>query len=151
MAKYRSKLTALHRIRSFARDAQQARVADAVRAEAAIEDQASAVASEISAAKAHQREVRTAGLDVQRVLASERYELVLRAQAAGLAKQQEAVAAELERRRADLAAAEQQVRVVEKIDERRKEQFERAELVREQKQMDEIATQQFLRQRKQSR
>ncbi|MDA8745555.1 flagellar export protein FliJ [Rubripirellula amarantea] len=147
MAKYRSQLATLHQLRSSARDAQRSRVADALRAEAAVAEQLQAVDTEIENAKNHQRQRRSGQMQVTALLEIERYELVLKAQAASLAKQQEAVAGELERRRTALSAAEQQVRVVEKLDERRRNDFKQAEDRREQKEMDEIATQQFLRNR----
>jgi flagellar export protein FliJ len=145
MPKYQSNLIALKKVREAARDAQRARVADALRAEAAIEEQITAIEIELRGMATAQRELRRGNPNVSTLLEMERYELMLRGQAASLSSQKHTVAQELERRRADLAVADQQVRVVEKIDDRREREFVRQEARREQRDMDEIAAQHFLR------
>jgi flagellar export protein FliJ len=145
MPKYQSNLIALKKVRESARDAQRARVADALRAEAAIYEQITALEAELRSMATAQRELRRGSPNVSTLLEMERYELMLRGQAASLSHQKQTVAQELERRRADLAVADQQVRVVEKIDDRRDRDFVRQEARREQRDMDEIAAQHFLR------
>lgn len=145
MPKYQSNLIALKKVREAARDAQRARVADALRAEAAIDEQITTVEAEIRSMATVQRELRRGTPNVSTLLEMERYELMLRGQAASLSSQKQTVAQELERRRVDLAIADQQVRVVEKIDDRREREFARQEARRDQRDMDEIAAQHFLR------
>lgn len=147
MANYRSKLASVLRLRTAARDAQQARVADALRAEAAIADQLSAVQQEFSTAKQQHRQARNGAVNVASLLEIERYELVLKTQYAALEQQRDAVAEELERRYANLRSAEQQVRVIEKLDVRRQRDFDRDEIRCEQAALDEIANTQFIRSR----
>lgn len=145
MSNYRSKLASIHRLRVAARDAQQVRVADALRADGALSEQLVAVGNECEVAKQQHRQTRSGAFSVATLLEIERYELVLKAQQATLEKQRAAVTEELERRYADLQSAEQQVRVIEKLDERRQQEFDHAEVQREQRQIDEIANTQFIR------
>lgn len=144
MAVYRSKLETLEKLRTAARDEQLRRVADAIRAEAALADQMAAVHAEIEAAKQHQRSLRQDSPNVHALLETERYELLLKRQAADIERQQQAVSEERERRQQELAGAEQQLRVVEKIDDRRRRAYEQQQRRTEQALMDEIATRQFL-------
>ncbi len=145
MAHYRSNLASLRKLRCAAHDAQSQRVADAQRAAAALDEQAAAVNADLAAATESHRLVREGEFSVTRILEIERYELVLKAEEATISKQQDAVGAELERRRTELALAEQQLRVVEKLDARRRREFEQQEARREQASLDEIGTNQFLR------
>ena len=151
MAHYRSNLLSLHKLRTAARDTQQQRVADALRAEAALNEQVATIQAEAAAIKRVHRMARVGEFSVSRVLEIERYELVLKARTTDLTKQQEAVAFEVERRREELAIAEQQLRVVEKLDDRRRREFERREARQEQAILDEIATDQYLRKRSRQR
>ena len=145
---YQSKLKTLEKLRAGLRDEQLRRVADALRAEQALEQQRQTVDAEMAAARQYQQTLRQDRIDVNSLLATERYELLLKAQAAELANQQRTVAQERERRQVDLAAAQQQLRVIEKIDERRRKAFDQRQLRLEQAVMDELATQQFLRRKR---
>jgi len=146
MATYRSKFAPLHKLRVAHRDAQQARLAQALRAQDQLEMQGRAIEAEIEAARQSQRQALEAEPNVTVLLETERYELVLKAQAAAVARQLEVVAAEVAQRRADLAAAQQEVRVIEKLDDRRRAAYEQQAERREQRRMDEVATNQYLRQ-----
>lgn len=145
MAAYRSNLNTLHKLRIAARDQQRHRVADGLRAEAALAEQAYSVEAERQALAQSQRAMRSGEVNVSRLLEVERYEVLLSSQAEHIAQQRQLVASEIERRRADLAAAEQQVRVIEKLDDRRRREFEREQARRDQSELDEVATNQFLR------
>ncbi|QDU55317.1 flagellar export protein FliJ [Aeoliella mucimassa] len=145
MSTYRSEFEALHKLRTRARDAHLARVADALRADTALSEQLTAL--DVQAQESRQMQLRARGktIDPRIIMDLERYELVLKTQAASIHQQQQAVREELQKRRQQLAEAEQQVRVIEKLDDRRRERFEQEQARIEQRTMDEIATQQFLR------
>ena len=147
MANYHSKLESLHKVRVAARQAQQRRVADALRAQAALEEQVASLQYEVEAATQRHRDFRTGVIDVHQLMDIERYEAALKKQGDSLQQQITLVSTELERRYQDLSAAEQQVRVVEKLDERRRRAFEQAERRREQRELDEVATVQYVRKR----
>ena len=148
MSRYRSQLETLHQLRTRARDAQRARVADAMQAEAALDAKLMVIHQEAETGREMQRLARgDATIDPRAMLDMERYELLLKMEAGEIHKQKQIVQTELVQRRQVLAAAEQDLRVIEKLDERRREKFEQEERRREQRTMDEIATQQFLRKR----
>ena len=91
------------------------------------------------------RKVSPGGLDIDRLVEAQRYELVTRAQQGKVAEQRETVAAEIERRRQALVEADREVRVLEKLRERLAEQRRREGEVREARRLDEVATQQTYR------
>lgn len=68
MSTYRSNLTSLHKLRTAVRDTQRERVADAIRADAALGEQTMNVRTEIDAAKAHHRAMRTGNFNVAQLL-----------------------------------------------------------------------------------
>ena len=84
--------------------------------------------------------------DVDLLIASHRYELVLKAQAQQLAGQIEQVRAEVARRRQILVEADRQVRVLDKLRERQQAAHNLREERREQKLLDERALIGFVRQ-----
>lgn len=148
MAVYRSKLKTLEKLRAATRDEKLRRVADALRAEAALADQFAALEAEMLAAKQHHQSLRSEQLDVQAILELERYELLLKTQSQAIATQQQTVADECRRRQEELSAAQQEVRVIEKLDDKRRKAFHQQERRVEQATMDELASQQFLRRRR---
>ncbi len=84
--------------------------------------------------------------NVDALLQTHRYEIVLTARLRQLAAQFAEVAAEVERRRLALVEADRQVRVLEKLRERQAAAYQKQEEQREAKQFDELAIQGFLRQ-----
>jgi flagellar FliJ protein len=77
--------------------------------------------------------------DISGLLASHRYELVLKSRAMQLAEQIVQVQGEVERRRLALVEADRQVRVLEKLRERRRVEHAAGEARLEQRQLDEQA------------
>jgi flagellar FliJ protein len=77
--------------------------------------------------------------DISGLLASHRYELVLKTRAKQLAEQIVQVQGEVERRRQALVEADRQVRVLEKLRERRQAELALSEARLEQRQIDEQA------------
>ena len=78
-------------------------------------------------------------VDVDQLLQTHRYELLLRAQRTMIQKQQLQVAEETERRRVTLVEADRQVRVLEKLREQKWQEYQVAEAKQDFKLMDELA------------
>jgi flagellar export protein FliJ len=82
----------------------------------------------------------TGQLDVNQLLAAQRYRLSLEAQSTALAEQAAKVAEEVERRRQALVEADREVRVLDKLEERQRAQHRAAADLAAGKALDEIAT-----------
>lgn len=146
MTKYQFQLEPVRRLRAAHRDQQQVRVADALNALDQLHAQLRSIDGELADLKELRRHTVSHGaFDVNVLLDSGRYEVVLQAQRDTLREQLAAVELEAERRRATLAEAEQQVRVLDKLDERRRAEFQWAAGRREAARLDEVAAQQSLR------
>jgi flagellar export protein FliJ len=145
MKRFVFRLATLLRIREAERDERRAQLADAFRVEAELQKQMTELEGELAAARrAHTADV---GLvDVDRMLAAQRYGLVLEMDRRRLAEQQATVAQEVETRRAALVEADREVRVLERLRETQHDRW-RAEAEKQQmKLLDEVASQRFLRQ-----
>jgi flagellar protein FliJ len=82
-------------------------------------------------------------LDVDQLLDSHRYEMVLAAQLKFIADQHAKLAVEIEKRRQALVAADREVRVLEKLRENLRERHRQEEQHVEMKQIDEVAGRMF--------
>jgi flagellar export protein FliJ len=87
------------------------------------------------------------GVSVDGLLNAHRHTLLLKAQIAQLAQQQQQVAAEIGRRQSALVEADREVRVLEKLHEKRLAEYEHVALAIEQREFDEIAILKSFRQR----
>ena len=146
MSRYRFPLEPVRRLRQARRDAQRERLAEALNAADILQTQQQVAAGELKLLRQTRRDaMQTTSLDVNRLLDTQRYELLLQAQLQTIAQQQATLAEEVERRRAALAEAEQQVRVLDKLDERRHDQWRQEQLHREELVLGEIATQMYCR------
>lgn len=147
MSSFRFRLETLHRLRVSDRDQRRAELAKAQRAEDTLLGQADTLAREQNDVQELSRKLASPGAaDVDRLIASHRYELVLRARSQQLAAQIHQVRGEVERRRQVLIDADRQVRVLEKLRERQQGAHQvRAEKL-EQKQLDEQTLVGFTRQ-----
>jgi flagellar FliJ protein len=135
MGKYRFRLETLRRLREIHRDELRSQLATAFEAERILNEQQAALAAEESALLRSQRDVMAqAPVDVNRLLAGQRYQLALESQARTLAGQAEMLAAEVDRRRAAVVEADREVRVLDKLEERQRrahrQEGERAEFKR---------------------
>jgi flagellar FliJ protein len=140
MARFRFRLQTLRRIREMSRDELRVRLAEAFQAEQILAEQRAAVDAEAAALAAQRRQMMLDGaLDVNRLLESQRYQLLLEAQSGTLAEQAAKLADEVELRRQAVVEADRQVRVLDKLRERRLRQHEQAQQAAEAKRMDEIA------------
>jgi flagellar FliJ protein len=140
MARFRFRLETLRRLREIHRDEQRGRLAAAFEAERILTEQREALAAEGIALVASQRTLMQQGtVDVNQLLASQRYQLMLEAQARTLAEQSAKLAEEVERRRQAVVDADREVRVLDKLEERQRRQHREAAQRLETKVLDEVA------------
>jgi flagellar export protein FliJ len=104
------------RLREQARDERRSQLAEVLRIEASLRGQLDKVDRAADERLALDRSASAAGvLDVDRLLDSQRYDLVLRDERQQLVRQLETLAAETDRRRATLVEADREVRVLERL------------------------------------
>ncbi len=138
MAKFRFRLATLLRLGESVRDERRARLAEAYRADELLEQHEAALAEELASLRTACRStVMPGSVNLDRMVETQRYELVLRAQQKHFAQQREAVAGEIERRREALMAANREVRVLEKLRERQEQRHRHEEARRDLRQLDE--------------
>jgi len=140
MAKFHFRLATLLRLREAARDERRTVLAEAYRADDVLRQQQELLAAELNGLKGSCRQAVGPGtVDIDKLLAAQRYEIALRAEQMQLGRQREMIGAEIERRREALVQANRDVRVLEKLRERQAERH-RDELVhREIRELDEVA------------
>jgi flagellar FliJ protein len=140
MTAFRFRLETLLKMRRDERDEQRQQYAKALEAQRILHDQIAQVQREIHETQQLLRTNSAPGaVDVDRLLRTHRYELLLQAQVQQLEQQAQRVAQEVERRRTNLLQADREVRLLEKLKERQFETFQRNEQRREQKALDEIS------------
>ena len=141
MAKYRFRLETLQKVREARRDEDRTSLAEAFRAEQLLADSQAELAAENESLRALRRAA-TSGhyTNVNQLLETQRYELLLKAQSKQLEKQAILLAAETERRRKVLVESDREVRVLERLDERHHTEFKQEQQRRETKLLDETAT-----------
>jgi flagellar export protein FliJ len=145
MAPFQFRLETLLRIKLLTRDERRRQLAEAYEAEQIVTRQISELESEMSDWKRQAAEALLGLVDVDRILAFHRHELVLKSREQALNEQRKMLAIESEKRRAALVEADREVRVLEKYRDLRLEQHRIDEARREAKQMDELALGVFLR------
>ena len=142
MRKYRFPFDTVQRVRVLVRDEQRQRLADAFRAEEIIERQHQQLSDELAELQNQQRSaMKRRDVDVNELLAGQRYEFVIKAQQQMVEQQSAKLAEEVERRRQSLVEAERDVQVMEKLDTRLRAAHRVNEQRVETKQLDEIAQQ----------
>ncbi len=141
MARFRFRLQTLRRLREIHRDEQRGRLATAYEAERILAEQRDALAAEGVALTHAQRQLMQQGaLDVNQLLAAQRYQLALEAQSRTLAEQAAKLAEEVERRRLALVEADREVRVLDKLEERQRQQHRAHAQRAETKVLDEVGS-----------
>ncbi len=141
MARFNFRLQTLRRLREIHRDEQRGRLATAYEAERILAEQRNAVVAETAALVDSQRQMMQQGsLDVNQLLAAQRYQMALEAHIRTLADQAARLAEEVERRRQSLVEADREVRVLDKLEERKRQQHREASQRAETKVLDEVAT-----------
>lgn len=137
---FQFRLEPVLRLRVAERDARRAELAQALEAEQVVQAQARDLKAEL----AQMRQLTTTAcqpgtVNVDRLLNSHRYELLLQVQLDQLRQRSVQVRAEIERRRERLVEADRDVRVLEQLRDRQAAEAAREVLRSEQKQLDEIA------------
>jgi flagellar FliJ protein len=134
------RLETLLRLRIAERDQRRAELAKAIRAEDMLRGDLQAMQRQQSALADRGRQLKSPGAaDVDALLQTHRYELVLLAHQRQLSSQLAQVEAETQRRRLILVEADQQVRVLEKLRERQLRAHRQQAARLEVKQLDEQA------------
>ena len=145
MKRFEFRLATLLRLREAERDECRTRLASAMGVEAELHTQMQQLQAKISAAR-RDYTADVGHVDVDRLLAAQRYEIVLEMDRRRLAEQQVVVAAEIETCRTALVEADRAVRVLERLRETQRERWRAEAEKQEHKLLDEIATQRYLRQ-----
>jgi flagellar export protein FliJ len=146
MAAFTFRLEPLLKLREARRDECRSALAEGYRVDEVLRKQFDNMERELDALREFCRwKASPGGIDIDRLVEAQRYELVTKAQQQNIAQQRETVAAEIERRRYALIEADREVRVLEKLRERQSELHRREEEVREARRLDEVATQQTYR------
>lgn len=133
MPRFRFRMNTLLRLHENARDERRTELAQAQRAADAVQARLDELAEELASLGAASRDAILPGrVDVDRLLTSQRYELLLRAQEQQTQAQRKLVDAEVERRREALVAANREVKSLENLKQR---QLERHQAVAAQKEL----------------
>ena len=142
MAKYKFRLQTLLKIRESFRDEKRTELAKAYEAEAILKQQIEEIENEQQVLKQQTRQAAEPGkINVDTLLGTHRYELLLGAQRKVIEQRDEQIQTEIERRRRLLVDADQQVRILEKLREKQELRHEKEQQRLEIKQMDEVAGQ----------
>lgn len=137
---YRFRLETLRRLRSIRRNELRSRLAEAYEALRIVDERSAALDAERQTALDARRKLLEAGrLDVNQMLAAQRYELGLAAQQQTLASQRERLVAETESRRLAVVEADSDVRTLDKLDDKQRAAFALVERIAENKTLDETA------------
>jgi flagellar export protein FliJ len=140
MSKFQFRLATLLRLREAAREERQIALADAYRADGVLEQRQQQLADELAGLKGDCRQASAPGqVNVDRLVESQRYELLLRAATSQLGQQREQLGIEIQRRREAVVQANRAVRVLEKLRERQLERHRADEAYREMRLLDEVA------------
>lgn len=140
MTRFRFRLETLLKLRQSERNALRERLADALVARRVLDERRRQWIDELGAMREQARGAGQPGsVNVDTLLASHRYHLMLEAQGRVLDEQEVQIEAEIDRRRAALAEGDKQVRVLEKLRERQHAAHQQGELRAEQKLLDEVA------------
>jgi flagellar export protein FliJ len=142
MARFQFRLATLQRLREVVRDERRGQLAEALRMADSLVEQKRQVAENLSEL-ARSRRISAGGIDVERLLATSRYEAVLMLEQVNYERQLAAVAVEIEKRREALSAADRDVRTLEKLHESQRERHREEQEHAATKQMDEMALRGF--------
>jgi flagellar export protein FliJ len=141
MKKFRFRLSTLLRLREATRDERRAQLAEAFSAEQQLKDRRAEVVAEANDLRQRYGGAAKVGvLDVDQLLDSHRYGLILLSHLKIIDEQMQKLAAEIEKRRQALVAADRDVRVLEKLRDAWKERYDKEGQVAETKQLDEVAS-----------
>jgi flagellar protein FliJ len=134
------RLTTLLKLREATRDERRSELADAYRADDILCERLSQLRQEMAGlVEGCRRAILPGTVNIDLLIESQRYDVMLRAYEKQLLEQQRRLAAEIERRRLALVEADRDVRMLERLRERQAERERAEEQRREAKRLDEIA------------
>ncbi len=140
MPGFQFRLESLLKLRVADRDERRQQLAEAYTAKQILEERSRQLADELGDLKGQVRQASLPGqLNVDRLLVTHRYELMLLARSKQLEQQTQQISEEIERRRLALVEADRQVRVLEKLRERQWQDHQQRLQKMEIKQLDEVA------------
>jgi flagellar FliJ protein len=139
---FRFRLATLRKLRELRRDELRSKLAEAHHAIQLLEDQMAHVRDELVDLLVTQRSaIDNTRIDINGLLAAERYQSVLRMQQATMQDQVKLLDTEVERRRQAVVEADIQVRVLDKLEERQRTEHRKKLQQIETKELDEIGSQ----------
>jgi flagellar protein FliJ len=142
MLPYEFRLATLLRLREAHRDERRVRLAEAQQAEEIVANRLSDIEADLwELNEGSRRDLRPGQIDIDRLMESQRYELILKAERQTANEQRTIVSKEVERRSEALVSADREVRVLEKLRERQLERHREEERRQETKILDEIGVQ----------
>jgi flagellar FliJ protein len=145
---FRFRLETLLRLRIAERDQRRAELAKAIRAEELLREEEAKLQAQQAKAVERSRQLKSPGAaNVDALMQTHRYEVVLATQRRQLASQLSQVQAETNRRRLVLVEADRQVRVLEKLRERQAAVYRQQAERQAAKQFDEMAGVAYARRR----
>lgn len=144
MKKFKFRLTTLLQLREAARDERRGLLAQAYLALEKLAEQRTAVEAQLAQTQSeHQLAAAPGTLNVDRLMHTNRFQLILQAELQVLAQQTTAIEGEVEKRRQALIAADREVRVLEKLRDTQQQRYLNDQTVIENKQLDEVAGRSF--------
>jgi flagellar protein FliJ len=142
MGKFKFRLATLLRLRENDRDQRRAELAQAYQADDIMRQQQEELERERQTMLDVNRRAAAPGeVDVDQLIQTQRYELLLKAHSDQIQRQRDAVAVEIERRRETLVHANREVRILENLREKQRDRHREEEGRREIKMLDEVAIQ----------
>ena len=146
MSKFKFRLATLLRIRENTRDERRGELAQAYQADDIMRQQQEELERERVGVLEQSRQAAAPGtVNVDELIQSQRYELLLKTQQRHLQQQRQRVAEEIDRRRESLVHANREVRILEKLEEKQTQRHREEESRREVKLLDEVAVQRIAR------
>ncbi len=140
MAKFKFRLAGYLRLRESIRDERRGQLAQAYRAEELLSQEQRRLEEELAALELRLRRASAPGaVDIDELLQSQRYQVLVKAHKEHLLQQDKQVKAEIERRRQALAEANRDVRVLENLRGRQWERHRQEENRQDVKYLDEMA------------
>lgn len=144
MARFRFRLESVLKLRRATRDERRAELARAAAAEQVLLERQQQLAEQ-RAANARHRRAEAGVLDVDALIAAARFDAALQAQQVVLARQLDAVRAEVHRRQQQLVEADREVRVLERLRELHARQHQQRAEQLQVRDLDEVAARQHRR------
>ena len=140
MSQWKFRLQSLLKLRTAERDRRREELAEAYRADQLLQQRQGAIEEEITGTRLVTREKSEVGtIEVDGLLNTHRYELLLQAELRQIQQRRTLVGAEIDKRRLALVEADRELRILEKLKEKHLAEFEFQELKLETKRLDEVA------------